>query len=103
MSGQRPCHLLAFRGCLPWEHRSPPPIPRGCSACSRPEDGGEVLEIGLSTGNASKFKYGDMVQVLYNPKQPRHVVLPGENLWVGLIILGTIGLVVLCAPFLVGL
>ncbi|WP_216672015.1 DUF3592 domain-containing protein [Corallococcus exiguus] len=44
-----------------------------------------------------------MVQVLYNPKQPRHVVLPGENLWVGLIILGTIGLVVLCAPFLVGL
>ncbi|NPC74076.1 hypothetical protein HPP05_30405 [Corallococcus exiguus] len=69
----------------------------------RPEDGGEPLEIGLSTGKASRFKYGDQVQVLYNPKQPRHVVLPGENLWVGLSILGAIGLVVLCAPFLVGL
>ncbi|NNC20247.1 DUF3592 domain-containing protein [Corallococcus exiguus] len=69
----------------------------------RPEDGGEPLEIGLSTGKASKFKHGDRVQVLYNPKQPRHAVLPGENLWVGLIILGTIGLVVLGAPFLVGM
>ncbi|MBN8472414.1 DUF3592 domain-containing protein [Corallococcus exiguus] len=67
----------------------------------RPPDE-EPVEIGLRTGKAYKFNHGDMLEVLYNPKQPGHVMLPGENNWVGLIIVGAMGLFLLCAPFLVG-
>ncbi|MGE6757326.1 hypothetical protein ACQKGO_04865 [Corallococcus interemptor] len=68
----------------------------------RPDDGGDLLEIGLHTGKALNLKPGDTLEVLYNPEQPRHVVLPGENLWLGLGMLGAFGIFILLAPFIVG-
>ncbi|RKH56423.1 hypothetical protein D7W81_33920 [Corallococcus aberystwythensis] len=67
----------------------------------RPPDE-EPLEIGIHTGRAGLFKHGDTLEVLYNPKQPQHVFLAGENPWVGLVILGVIGLVVLWALIFAG-
>ncbi|RKH68960.1 DUF3592 domain-containing protein [Corallococcus aberystwythensis] len=68
----------------------------------RPPDE-EPLEIGLHASRAGQFKHGDTLEVPYNPKQPQRAFVAGENQWVGLIILGVIGLVLLWAPIFAGL
>ncbi|RKH59092.1 DUF3592 domain-containing protein [Corallococcus interemptor] len=82
-------------------HWTPFPSHLGCPR-NRGRLRGDLLEIGLHTGKALNFKPGDTLEVLYNPEQPRHVVLPGENLWLGLGMLGAFGIFILLAPFIVG-
>lgn len=57
---------------------------------------GRATELGVATGRPlSNFKPGEKVQVLFNPDKPSALaVFPDENVMIGPIILGIIGLVI---------
>ncbi|QRN94901.1 hypothetical protein JRI60_38230 [Archangium violaceum] len=62
----------------------------------RPPDGEEPVEIGLVTSGytlSRELEHGDELEVLYNPERPEAVYLPGENKWIGLILVGIMGLI----------
>ena len=56
---------------------------------------GGLVEVGVIASHRTlprELKLGDTVEVLFNPQRPESAVMPGENLWVGLILVGVIGL-----------
>jgi hypothetical protein len=59
---------------------------------SPPDD--EPVDLDVSTGRQLGLRPGDKVQVLFNPAKPTSACFPDENLLVGPILLGIIGLAV---------
>lgn len=62
-----------------------------------PEIDGQKVEAGLA-GRGPDVRHpfprrGDPLEVLYNPKRPEFVLLQRENMWIGLVLVGIIGVI----------